>query len=56
MAETPRKRGFLNWSIQDFVRKVKEFLRKYYVTWLIYSANKLYDVEKFLDFIYVMCS
>ena len=56
MAETPQKRGFLTWSIQNFVRKVKEFLRKYYVTWLIYLANKLYDVEKFLDFIYVMCS
>ena len=51
MAEIPQKRDFLTWSIQIFVRKVKQFVRKYYVTWLIYLANKLYDIEKFLDFI-----
>ena len=36
---------------QNVVRKVKQFVRKYYITWLIDLANKLYDVEKFIDFI-----
>ena len=26
------------------------FVRKYYITWQIDLANKLYDLEKFLDF------
>ena len=51
MAEVPQKHDFLTWSIQNFVRKVKQFARKYYITWLIYLANTLYDVEKFIDFI-----
>ena len=42
---------FLTWSIQNFVRTVKQFVRKYYITWIIYLANKLYDREKFIDFI-----
>ena len=50
MAEIPQKRDFLTWSIQNFVRKVKQFVRKYYITWLIDLANKLYDVEKTLDY------
>ena len=48
MAEIPQERDFLTWSIQEFVRKVKQFVRKYYITWLIDLTNKLYDVEKFL--------
>ena len=32
MAEIPQKRDFLTWSIQNFVRKVKQFVRKYYIT------------------------
>ena len=51
MAEIPLKRDFLTWSIQNFVRKGKQFDRRYDVTWLIDLANKLYDVEQFLDFI-----
>ena len=51
MAEVTQKRDFLTWSIQSFLRKVKEFVRKYYITWLIHLANKLYDVEKFFDLI-----
>ena len=51
MAEIPQKRDFLTWSIQSFVRKVKQVIKKYYIAWLIDLANKLYDVEKFLDFI-----
>ena len=51
MAEIPQKRDFLTWNIQNFVRKVKQFVRKYNITGLIYLANKLYDFEKFLDFI-----
>ena len=37
-------------KIQNFVRKVKQFVRKYYITWLIDLANKFYD-RKTLDFI-----
>ena len=32
MAEIPQERDFLIWSIQEFVRKVKQFVRKYYIT------------------------
>ena len=49
MTELPQKCDFLTWSIENFVRKVKQFVRKYYITWLIDLANKLYDVEKILD-------
>ena len=49
MAEIPKEHDFLR-SIQNFVRKVKQFLRKYYITWLIDLANKLYN-RKILDFI-----
>ena len=31
MVEIPQKR-FLNWSIENFVTKVKQFVRKYYIT------------------------
>ena len=53
MAEIPQKRDLLTWSIENFIRKVKQFFRKYYITWLIDLANKLYIhyVEKFIDFI-----
>ena len=34
MAEILQERGFLTWGIQTFVRKVKQFVRKY-ITWLI---------------------
>ena len=49
MAEIPKEHDFLR-SFQNFVRKVKQFLRKYYITWLIDLANKLYN-RKILDFI-----
>ena len=49
MEEIPKEHDFLR-SIQNFVRKVKQFLRKYYITWLIDLANKLYN-RKILDFI-----
>ena len=51
MREFPQKLNFLSWSIQVLVKKVKQFVRKYYITWLIDLGNKLYDVEKFLDFV-----
>ena len=51
MAEIPQTLDFLTWNIQTFVRKVKQFVRKYYISRLIYLANTLYEVEKFLDFI-----
>ena len=51
MAEIPQKHDFHIWSIQNFVRKGKPFVRKYYISWLIDLANKLYDVEKlFISF------
>ena len=53
MTEIPQKYDFLNWSIQNFVRKVKQFVRKF-VTWLIDFANKIYEVEKFLISFYTM--
>ena len=34
MAEIPQKRDFLTWSIQNTLRKMKQFVRKY-ITWLI---------------------
>ena len=50
MTKIPQKRYFLTWNIQNFVRKVKQFVRKH-ITWLIDLPNKLYDVERFIDFI-----
>ena len=50
MEEIPQEYHFLTWSIQNFERKVKQFVRKYYITWLIDLANNLYD-RKILDFI-----
>ena len=32
MAEVLQKRDFLTWSIQSFLRKVEQFVRKYYIT------------------------
>ena len=31
MVENPQECDFLTWSIQNFVRKVKQFVRKYYI-------------------------
>ena len=35
MAEIPQEHDFLTWDIQTFVRKVKQFVRRYYITWSI---------------------
>ena len=51
MSEMPQKRDFLTWSIQNFLRKRIQFVRKYPIAWLIDLANKLHDVNKFIDFI-----
>ena len=32
MTEIPQKRDFLTRSIQNFIRKVKQFVTKYYIT------------------------
>ena len=55
MVEIPWKRDFLAWNIQNFVRKVKQFVRKYYITWLIELANKSCGAEKFLISFYAIC-
>ena len=54
VAEIPQKRDFLTWSIQNFVRKVKQFVRKYYITWLIDLANYMTSKNVFISF-YDMC-
>ena len=51
MAEILQERDFLTWSIKNFEREVKQFVREHCITWSIDLANKLYDTEKFLDFI-----
>ena len=35
ITEIPEEHDFLTWGIQTFVRKVKPFVRKYYITGLI---------------------
>ena len=55
MTEIPQKRDFLTRSIQNFIRKVKQFVTKYYITWLIDLAKNLYDVENLLISFYAMC-
>ena len=35
IAEIPQECDFFTWSIQNVVRKVKQFARKYYITWWI---------------------
>ena len=54
MAEILQKRDLLALSIQNFVTNVKQFVRKYYITWLIDLPNKLYDIEKLLISFYVV--
>ena len=51
MTEIPQKRDYPTWSIQNFVKKVKQFAKKYYITSLTDLANKLYGAEEFLNFI-----
>ena len=35
MAEIPQEHDFLTWDTQTFVRKVKQFVRRYYIIWSI---------------------
>ena len=51
MAEILQEYDFFICSIQNFARKVKQFHRKYYITWLIDLRNKLQD-RKIIDFIF----
>ena len=53
MSKIPQKHYFLTWSIENVIRKVKQFLRKY-IIWLIDLANKLYEVERILISFYAM--
>ena len=55
MAEIPQECNFFTWSIQNFVRKVKQFVRKYYITRSIDLTNKLYNARKFLISFYPIC-
>ena len=45
MAEIPQKRDFLTYSIQNFVRKVKQFVRKYSQTCLYDHLYKMTNAE-----------
>ena len=54
MAKIPQKHGFLSWSIENLVRKKKQFVRKYYITSLIDLPNRLYAGERFLISFYVV--
>ena len=49
------KMWFLTWRIKNFVWKVKQFVGKYYITWLIDLVNNLYVVEKLLMSFYAIC-
>ena len=55
MAEIPQEFDFLTWTILNFVRRLKRFVKKIYTTWLIDLANKLYDLGKVLIPFYVIC-
>ena len=55
MVEIPQEHDFLTWSIQNLVRKVKQFVRKYFLTRLIELANKFYNKEEFIISFYTMC-
>ena len=33
MVESPQECDFITWSNQNFVRKVKQFVKKSYITW-----------------------
>ena len=51
MAEIPQKRDYPTWSIENFVKNLKQFAKKYYITSLTDLANKLHGAEEFLNFI-----
>ena len=51
----PQERDFCHLEHSVFCKKVKQFVRKYYITWLIHLANKCYDVEEFLISFYAIC-
>ena len=55
IVEIPQKCDFLTWSIQNFVRKVKQFARRCDITWLMDLASKLYDLKKLLISFYAIC-
>ena len=55
MAEIPQKYDFLTWSIQNFIRKVNQFVRKYYITSFLNLANKFYDIKKMSWFYFMPC-
>ena len=48
MANIPQKPDFLNWSIQNFVIKAKQFVRNYYIAWLTHLADKQNNINKLL--------
>ena len=46
---------FSLWEHSKFHKKVKQFVRNYYISWWINLVNKFNDVEKFLISFHAMC-
>ena len=53
MAKIPQEHHFLFGAFKILQKKVKQFVRKYYITSLTWLTN--YDIEKFLVSSYAMC-
>ena len=50
----PSRKWFLDKKTQKILKLsliLVLLIKQQWITWLIYLANKLYDVEKFIDFI-----
>ena len=44
MAETPQEYDFVTWGVKTFELKVKQFVREYYITWLITQSVSIQSV------------
>ena len=59
MTEITQEHDFFTWSIQNFVKRVKKFVRKYYIDLSNDLTNKWYDVENswlhFITYIIEYC-
>ena len=44
MAETPQEYDFVTWGVKTFELKVKQFVREYYITWLITQSASIQSV------------
>ena len=44
MAEIPQEYDFVTWGVKTFELKVKQFVREYYITWLITQSVSIQSV------------